>query len=217
MRYVIGIDEVGRGALAGPVMVAAVALPKNFRLKGKLRRRGVGVPTEASGDLGPLRDSKKLSPIQRKKWFGYLVGHQALCYSIARVYPRRIEKMNISAAANFAATRALERLVTAKSIRPRFCRVFLDGGLYLMKQKHNPSTDSGRMIARTIIRGDEKINAIKVASILAKVSRDRFMVRLAKQYPEYGFEIHKGYGTLRHRKAIKKHGPCGAHRKTFLG
>lgn len=183
--------------MAGPVMVAAVATPKNLGFRNK--------------NLGKLRDSKKLSASQRERWFEYFKNHPQITYSLAKVYPRVIERKNISGAANLAALRAFNRLITRRGPQLACFRVFLDGGLYLRSKKRNANTE-----IRTIIRGDEKIVAIKIASILAKVSRDRLMRRLAKKYPRYGFEIHKGYGTKSHMRAIKKYGPSPAHRLTFL-
>jgi len=195
MRYIIGIDEVGRGALAGPVAVAAVAMPKNLGFKIK--------------NLGKLRDSKKLTPLRRELWFEYFKNHPQITYSLARVYPRVIERKNISKAANTAALRALTRLCSKKRINPRKCLILLDGGLYVGNSGSVPN-------ARTVIKGDERFATVKIASIIAKVSRDRFMKRLAKKYPRYGFEVHKGYGTKMHFRAIRKHGPSPAHRLTFL-
>lgn len=197
MRWVVGIDEVGRGALAGPVVVAAVALP-----------RGVAVRNH---ELGKLRDSKKLTAKRREAWFAYFRERPSLKFATARVYPRQIEKRNISRAANLAAGRAFGRLFSRDTtVPPAKALVFLDGGLFLgngERSKH----------AKTVIKGDEKITSVKIASIVAKVHRDRLMCRLAKRHPAYGFEVHKGYGTKVHLRAIKKHGPSRAHRLTFLG
>lgn len=215
MRYVVGIDEVGRGSLAGPVTVAAVAMPKNLVLR-----------TE---NLGKLRDSKKLSKKRREEWFRHFASHPKISYAIARVYPRRIEKMNITKAANLAALRAFHKLTTRYLLLPTRFNVFLDGGLCLGNHRgpsrtvrgttrkiQRESAPSPRLSATTLVRGDEKIRAIKIASIIAKVHRDRFMVRLAKEYPQYGFEAHKGYGTKNHLRAIRKHGPSEVHRLTFI-
>ncbi|HVN26777.1 MAG TPA: ribonuclease HII [Candidatus Paceibacterota bacterium] len=193
MRQVIGIDEVGRGCLAGPVVVVAALV------------------TGRVGDaaLGPLRDSKKLTRLQREAWFDHLTKSPRVRFALARVYPRQIEKRNISRAANVAAQRAYERLA-ARERAGRRARVFLDGGLYIGSRSAQPAH------AKTVIKGDEKIPAVAVASIIAKVSRDRFMARLGKKFPAYGFEIHKGYGTAAHRKAIRENGPTPAHRLTFL-
>jgi ribonuclease HII len=196
--YIIGIDEVGRGALAGPVMVAAAMVP--------------------AGRFASLKDSKKLKPWQREAWSVYFKNSGEVQFAVARVYPRGIERMNISAAANRAALSALTQLVkNAKQkgikIDSHSAAVFLDGGLFLgsrtAQKSHAPR-------ALTVIKGDEKIPAVAAASIVAKVARDRFMVKLAKRYPAYLFEMHKGYGTKAHMKAIAKNGPCEAHRLTFL-
>ena len=192
----MGIDEVGRGSLAGPVAVAAVCIPRGLRL--------------INFKLGKLKDSKKLTPKRREAWSKFLCRHQRLNYAIARVYPRQIEKRNISKAANLAALRAFRRLTKTYNLKPITCRIFLDGGLFLGRKNKVAG-------AKTVIRGDEKVPAIKIASILAKVSRDSAMRRLAKRYPRYGFEAHKGYGTKKHFAAIKKYGPSKAHRLTFLG
>jgi ribonuclease HII len=197
-RWIIGIDEVGRGALAGPVMVAAALVPYDFFV----------APVQAGVHASIIKDSKKLSPKQREAWFLYFKESLAVDFAVARVYPRGIEKMNISRAANLAALRAYKRLIANGTLQIAH-KIFLDGGLFLGRGAQPKN-------AKTIVKGDEKIPAVAIASIVAKVSRDHFMVRLAKKYPEYGFEAHKGYGTKKHYKALKKHGPCEAHRKTFL-
>ncbi len=203
MKYVIGIDEVGRGALAGPVVVAAVAIPNRLSM-----RRG--------GGRAPLKDSKKLSARQRELWFDYFMRFPELRYAVAKVYPRTIEKINISGAANRAALRAFKKLILLFTFNIQHAITYLDGGLYLGNSKMLNVKWKKRLRVRTIVRADEKITAVKIASIIAKVTRDRLMVRLAKSYPAYGFEVHKGYGTKYHRRALKKLGPCEIHRTTFL-
>ena len=193
--YVIGIDEVGRGALAGPVVVGVVCIPKKLILRNK--------------KLGQLRDSKKLSAAKREAWFDHFRTLPDVRYALARVYPRQIEKRNISQAANLAAHRALGRLITKNKRQKN--EIYLDGGLFIKNREF--STALG---ATTIVKGDEKIRAIAVASIIAKVSRDRFMKKLSKKHPGYGLEIHKGYGTRMHRAALMKLGPSVIHRQTFL-
>ena len=193
MKYpIIGIDEVGRGALAGPVVVAAAFVS-----------RGICFPRA----LGKLRDSKKLSAKQREAWFTHVADHPKILFASARVYPRGVERMNISRAANVAAKKAHAKLVAMTGAKK--AGVFLDGGLFL-------GNGAQPDYAQTIIKGDEKIQAVAIASIVAKVTRDRYMVRLAKRYPAYGFDLHKGYGTAAHRAAIKKYGSTSAHRATFL-
>ncbi len=210
MRYVIGIDEVGRGSLAGPVVVCAAAVPRELRIMNY--------------ELGKLRDSKRLTVIQRERWNEYIRRHPKISFALARVYPRGIEKMNISNAANLAASRAYTRLAAKSQVSRVRSQVFLDGGLYLGNRKRQTALlhqglggqANGKWNAQTVVRGDEKFTAIKLASIIAKVSRDKFMTRLAKKHPHYGFEIHKGYGTKAHLAAILEYGPSEAHRATFL-
>ncbi|HTY40030.1 MAG TPA: ribonuclease HII [Candidatus Paceibacterota bacterium] len=193
--YVIGIDEVGRGPLAGPVVVCAVMIDS------KLRIRNCG--------LGKLKDSKQLTAGQRERWAKYLRRRPDVKFALARISPARIDRLNISRAANLAAWRAYERLVgRLPSVR---YRTKLDGGLFLKNREMSRFLE-----ARTIVKGDEKVPAIAAASIIAKVARDQYMVKLARQYPGYGFEVHKGYGTLAHRRAIKRLGPSPVHRRTFL-
>ena len=198
-RFIIGIDEVGRGALAGPVVVAAVIIPRALRF----RSRG----------LGRLKDSKQLTPRKREDWFNYLKEHPKIFYAIARIAPDVVDKINVTEAANLAATRAFVKLISnfQSAGRRIIPKVYLDGGLYIQKK---PLTANYKL--QTIIKGDEKINAIKLASIIAKVSRDNHMTRLHEKYPVYSFHQHKGYGTKKHKRAIKRHGASEFHRLTFL-
>lgn len=193
-KYIIGIDEVGRGALAGPVVVAAACFPVNLKIINK--------------KLGALKDSKKLSPKLRKLWVEHFKSVPAIYWETARIYPRKIEKINISQAANRAAGVAFAKLEESLALQKGKYEIFLDGGLFIRGRKNLP--------AKTIIRADEKITVVKVASIFAKVERDRYMEKLSKRHPRYGFEIHKGYGTRVHMAAIRRHGPSDVHRKTFI-
>lgn len=201
--YVVGIDEVGRGALAGPVVVGAVMLPTG--------RRGKGIV--AAANLGILKDSKKLTARQRALWAKYFRHHSEVSFTLARVYPRGIERINISAAANRAAERAFTRLTKKYVTGSATASVFLDGGLFLGSRADQLKKYKK---AKTIIKGDETIPAVAAASIIAKVARDHFMTKLAPRHPRYHFQIHKGYGTASHRAALAKYGPCAAHRLTFL-
>ncbi len=178
--------------MAGPVVVAAVLVPRSF------------YPRPSS--LPRLRDSKKLNPGQREAWFKYIKGHPAISYTTARIYPRRIEKFNIARCANLAAARAFQRL----NLTPKNISIFLDGSLYLGSRPNQPS------FARTITKGDEKFVVIKLASIIAKVTRDRYMIKLHQKEPLYRFNLHKGYGTRLHRSLIRRHGPAEVHRLTYL-
>ena len=190
---IIGIDEVGRGALAGPIVVAAVSIPKG------LYPRGASLPK--------LKDSKKLNPSQRLLWYEYIKGHPEITYSTARIYPRKIERINIANCANLAALRCYKRIA---GLINETNAVLLDGSLYLGGKDFQPS------FARTVTRGDEKFVVIKLASIVAKVTRDRYMVSQNQRYPRYQFHLHKGYGTLTHRKMLRRFGPAQVHRLTYL-
>ena len=199
-RWTVGIDEVGRGALAGPVVVAAAAL------------RGGRAPSRRAP--GILKDSKKLSAARREEWAAFFSAHpRHAVFALARVYPRQIERRNISQAANLAAARAFRKLEAIARLGKN-TPVFLDGGLFLGSGASRAAFGAR---AKTIVKGDEKIAAIKAASIVAKVRRDGLMRRLAKRYPAYGFEVHKGYGTAAHRAALRARGPSPAHRLTFIG
>ena len=201
-KYVIGIDEVGRGALAGPVTVAALALPRKFIHF----IRQLAEADKSKKLKTPLRDSKKLSSKQREVWFDF-IKKQKIPYAIASVSPKIIDKINISNAANLAASRALKKLLTNnRQLITNNCEIFLDGGLYVKNFK---------LKTKTIIKGDEKIPAISLASIVAKVSRDKYMRNLHKKYPRYDFINNVGYGTKKHMKAIKKYGLSFVHRRTF--
>jgi ribonuclease HII len=200
MKWVIGIDEVGRGALAGPVTVAAAA----FATDGK--GRALHAPFRS------LKDSKKLSPSQRERWARELRRHPQVQFVVARIYPRKIERLNISGAANHAALQAFSRLSCDRRFSAR-TPIYLDGGLFLGSKAIQKGSYKK---AKTVIKGDETVPAVAAASIIAKVSRDGFMARLDKKHPGYGFAIHKGYGTAAHRRAIAAAGPCAAHRLTFL-
>jgi len=191
-RCIIGIDEAGRGPLAGPVVVGAVALPKGSSLSFK------GLPK--------LKDSKQLSKSQREVWFEYIKNNPDIFFSSARIYQKKIDRINIAQASNLAASKALEYLM--REIGEPY-EILIDGSLYLGDPAHKD------LNAKTIIRGDEKRTAIKLASIVAKVTRDRYMDLLHERYPEYGFGSHKGYGTKFHLKMIKKHGICPIHRRTY--
>jgi ribonuclease HII len=197
MKCTVGIDEVGRGSLAGPVVVVAAMVNGTIR----------------NPKLGKLKDSKKLTKLQREAWFDYLIKNKRVRFALARVYPRQIEKRNVSQAANLAAVRAFGRLMAMNSNLQPIAQqptIFLDGGLFLGSRDKQPKH------AKTIVKGDEKIRAVAIASIIAKVLRDRLMMRLAKRYPHYGFDLHKGYGTKLHQNAIRHYGPTTVHRLTFL-
>lgn len=190
ITYLVGIDEVGRGPLAGPVTVCACKVAKSFdfdRFKG-------------------IKDSKKLSPKKREEWFlkiSELKAKQEIEYSHVSISAEEIDTIGIAVAIKKALAQCLENL----KLSHESTQVLLDGSL------HAPEKFS---IQETIIKGDEKIPLISAASIVAKVVRDRYMDEQGKIHPVYGFEKHKGYGTAEHIKAIKKYGTSPLHRKTFL-
>lgn len=201
--FVIGIDEVGRGPLAGPVVVCAVAVPRGMR------------PTSLVAHI-PLRDSKKLTANQRAAWSSAIKQDARIRYSIASVSPSVIDRINITQAANRAATRTLSDLLASLPpfARPTAIRVYLDGGLHI----NAIAISDPHLILRveTLIKGDEKIPAISLASIVAKEHRDAFMRRAHKKYPNYGFDRNAGYGTKHHMTALKKNGHSSIHRTSFL-
>lgn len=198
-KYIIGIDEVGRGALAGPVSVGVLALNSGVRFNAPV----------FNGRKLRLRDSKKLTLKERECWVSYLKKREDVYFAVTSVPARMIDKINISRAANLAATRAFKKLLKRKTfLSVNQPKIFLDGGLYLNKS-------AGELNARTLIRGDEKITAIKLASIVAKVHRDKLMTHRHKKYPHYDFPKHKGYGTAHHMKKLKHHGLSEIHRKSF--
>ena len=180
LRLICGVDEAGRGPLAGPVCAAAVILPEHLQIPG-------------------LNDSKKLTDKKRREVFP-IIQEQAIAYGIGLASESEIDEINILQATFLAMRRALEQL----TVRPEIA--LIDG---------NRETDFGLPV-KTVVKGDSLSANIAAASVLAKVTRDNIMVEMARQYPEYGFEIHKGYGTKAHYEALRTYGPCSIHRKTFL-
>lgn len=179
-RFIAGVDEAGRGPLAGPVYAAAVILPEDVRLDG-------------------INDSKKLSPKKREELFEEIT-KKAISYAVFSVDEKKIDEINILRATHMAMNGAVSTLLQ----KPDF--VIIDG-----------NSISGMDIPHeTLIKGDAKSISVAAASILAKVSRDRYITKMAEAYPEYGFEKHKGYGTKEHIDAILKYGASPIHRKTFL-
>jgi ribonuclease HII len=200
--FIIGVDEVGRGPLAGPVTVCGVLITSNFDPR-RINKRN------------PLRDSKKLSKLQRDKWFSCIKKEKNILFSLKSVSPGVIDRINITRSANRAATRVVKELCEKIKHDKSHIYVYLDGGLHIEK-KTLDSINIPPGHIKTVIKGDEKIPAISLASIIAKVKRDTYMDRLHEKYPNYGFDVHKGYGTKKHRRAIQRYGPSKAHRLTFI-
>ncbi len=196
-KYIIGIDEVGRGPIAGPVAVCALCLNKKF---------DSGEFIKDNFKNGNLRDSKKLSHIKRVeilKAINVERKNSNLQYKVSFENNKIIDEKGIV----FAINKCLRNSLAFLDKRSEECQVLLDGGLKAPIEYKNQ---------KTIIKGDEKELAIALASIVAKVSRDNFMVNLAKKYPSYGLEKHKGYGTAEHYKALKNKDISAIHRKSFL-
>jgi len=187
-KYVVGLDEAGRGPLSGPVVAAAVVINSSFKF-------------QVFG-LEDLKDSKKLTPKKREEFYKILTNHSAIEWGIGKVSEKVIDKINILEATKLAMKRAIKNL-EKKHRRASF--LILDG---------NFKIDSP-IPQKSIIKADEKVFSCACASILAKVYRDRIMRRYHKKYSQYGFAQHKGYPTKQHRKMLKKYGPCKIHRKTF--
>ena len=225
VKYIIGIDEVGRGPIAGPVAVCAFLAKDNY------------IPISPIDiKLPKLKDSKKLSKKQREIWFNFLKKQkeEGFCnYVVSFVSSENIDKFGINKCIQKALNESLEKVISQKInfadssdtlaenslsinvdsyslLKKEFIlslHIFLDGGLHAEAEYINQET---------IIKGDELHPIISMASIMAKVSRDRIMTNYAKEYPEYGFENHSGYGTKAHYDAVKKHGQTLIHRKSYI-
>ena len=202
IKYIIGIDEVGRGPIAGPVAVCAFQLPiTNYQLLIE--------EFKEKTDL-PLRDSKKLTKKQREVWFLFLKKQkeEGNCdYAISFVSPENIDKFGIAKCIQKALNNSLLNLTKNYKLETNHYKLFLDGGLHAPIEYVNQET---------IIKGDELYPVISFASIVAKVSRDKIMMDYEREYPGYGFDKHSGYGTKAHYDAINKLGLTPIHRKSFI-
>ncbi len=190
MKYVIGVDEVGRGPIAGPVAVGAF----------------VFLHSEARKLFRGVKESKQLMEEKREEWFAKILEAQKNDHVDFKV-SFQSEKVIDAKGLNFAIKKCLETSLSKLSLDPAKCLVLLDGGLKAPAQYKNQ---------KTIIKGDTKEMVIALASICAKVLRDRNMRRWAKKYPDYDFDVHKGYGTKGHYTTIRRHGLCPLHRRSFL-
>lgn len=189
IKYIIGIDEVGRGPIAGPITICAAC----FKSPGN------------TNFLKGIKDSKHLSAKIRYDWYKKFIqakNKKLIDFAISSVGSKTIDQKGI----NFATKLAIRRVLNRLNKDPKQVKILLDGLLYAPPKYLNQ---------KTIIKGDQKEKVISCASVIAKVYRDRKMDGLSKKYPEYGFEVHKGYGTSLHRKAIKKYGLSKIHRKSF--
>jgi ribonuclease HII len=188
-KYVVGIDEAGRGPLAGPVAAGAVLiLEKDFKEAHKIKS---------------VKDSKKLKEEKRKEVYLNLIKDKRIKWGIGMVSEKIIDKINILEATKLAMIKAVKDLEKKNGIKADF--LILDG-----KIKLNLKIDQ-----KSIVKGDDKVFSISAASIIAKVKRDELMEKYDKKYPQYNFKKHKGYGTREHLEKIKKYGACEIHRKSF--
>lgn len=189
----VGIDEVGRGPLAGPVAVGAVLVPYGARARVRRLFRGI-------------RDSKKLSADARERWAKLIraeTGKGTIAHAVIYASSADIDRRGIAPVIRSLVARSLKRL----GAEPGATEVLLDGSL---------RAPAEFMRQRTIIKGDDTIMEISMASVIAKVSRDALMSRMGRRYPDYGFEAHKGYGTAAHMQSLRRSGPCPIHRLSFL-
>jgi ribonuclease HII len=180
LRWIAGVDEAGRGPLAGPVAAAAVMLPEGFRCPG-------------------LDDSKKLSAAKRQRIYQILTGDPAVVWAVATASCEEIDRLNILRASQLAMRRAVEALQP----RPEHC--LIDG----LPVRGFPFPHDA------IVKGDGLSLSIAAASIIAKVTRDRLMGEIDREFPQFGFAKHQGYGTKAHLEALRIHGPCCHHRRSF--
>jgi ribonuclease HII len=193
-RLIYAIDEVGMGCLAGPVVVCAVAVTNQFYKKAHKKLRG-------------LRESKLLSTTQREFYAQELLKEKDLVHVLTCSYPKTIDKLNIYNVARQAMKRAVKKLTMGTIADPTMVPIVLVDGKAKIKDLN--------IEQMAIVKGDRKVFAIACASIIAKVYRDKMMVRYAQKYPNYGFEKHKGYGTKYHQIQLTTLGPCEIHRKSF--
>lgn len=219
-KQVVGLDEVGRGSLAGPVV--AVALTITSLISQKKYHSFISF---FSQDL-KMKDSKKLSPQQREKLYNILICHPQIKWAMGKVSEKIIDKINILEATKLAMVRAL------KNLRIKSDFVIIDGNftfqakssniwskIFNLKPSQKPKKNQNFVFSlekiKNIIKADEKVLSCLLASILAKVIRDKMIKRLYQKFPQYGFDKHKGYPTKLHLEMLKRYGPCKIHRKSF--
>lgn len=195
-KRVACLDEAGRGPLAGPVVAAAVFI------KNPAPASGAGRSLKLKIKNLKLRDSKKLTPKGREKLYKILTTHSGIEWGIGIVSERVIDKINIKNAAELAMVKAVKKI----KIKPDF--LIIDGS-------HVKNTKLKIKNSKLIVKADEKVFSCSAASIIAKVWRDRLILKYHKKYPRYRFDLHKGYPTMLHLKMLKKYGPCKIHRKSF--
>ncbi len=201
-KVVTGLDEVGRGSLAGPVVAVAVTI---MRVKKGNRKYDLFWIEKNKDIFADVKDSKMLREKKREEVCRILENSPAIKWGIGKVFPKAIDKINILEATKLAMARAVANL--EKKVSQKTDCLIIDGRIKI-KCSH-------AVFQKAIVKADEKVFSCSAASIIAKVKRDSLMRRYHKDYPQYGFAKHKGYGTKFHFAALKKYGPCKIHRKTF--
>jgi ribonuclease HII len=207
-NFVVGLDEAGRGPLAGPVVAGAFYI-KNFQFLISNFQSIFNDPI-----LKQVKDSKQLSPEMREKIFEQIKKCPDFVWAVGEVSEKIIDKINILEATKLAMQKAVKNLSLRKCDDRRIC-VIVDGNMNFKKNWFSKDSRSECIKHESIIKGDQKVFSISAASIIAKVYRDNLMQKYAKKYPQYGFEKHKGYGTKEHFENLEEFGPCPIHRKSF--
>lgn len=190
--FVIGLDEAGRGPLAGPVVAGAVFI-----------NPGIG---KRIAILKKINDSKLLSEKKRKEIYAALINHPEINWGVGAVGEKTIDRVNILEATKLAMKKAIVNLISKSNFQQNQNIFLLLDGNFKIK------TDFSQ---KSIIKGDQKVISVAMASIIAKVYRDNLMIKYHKKFPQYGFEKHKGYGTAHHYAMLKEYGPSVIHRQTF--
>jgi ribonuclease HII len=235
-RTIVGLDEAGRGPLAGPVVAAAVTVIFDSIAARSAGRFTQGATKQCRGNQLSLdaivtprkcgarhdlifRDSKKLTGKQREYWYGILTAHPDIKWGVGIASEKIIDKINIFEATKLAMKKAIIKLTKGcnRMISDRLSSDYNSrgGGVDFLILDGNFTLEDLPINQKAIVKADEKVFSCAAASIIAKVTRDRIMLKYAKKYPQYGFEKHKGYGTRAHFECLKKYGPCKIHRRSF--
>jgi len=215
---VAGLDEAGRGALAGPVVAAAVIISPKFRSRNRkkiLNTKHILDCRFRALDF-TLKDSKKLAPEEREKLYKILIDSPLIEWGIGKASEKVVDKINILEATKLAMGKALKNLERKLKLKlyPTFYDRRKQGIVDFLLVDGNFKIE-WQVPQKSIVKADEKVFSCAAASIIAKVTRDRIMMRYHKKYPKYRFDLHKGYGTKFHLRMLKKHGRCAIHRKSF--
>ena len=210
-QFIVGLDEAGRGPLAGPVVAAAVFIKNTF-----IKEKHSDILQNVRMFLG-IRDSKTLTEKQREFFYEQLTNHKDIVFGVGIVSEKVIDKVNILEATKLAMQKALENMYHKSNGRKIYgtADFLLIDGNFILHMKHSFAKSFGAPKQKSIIKGDSKVFSITAAGIIAKVTRDRIMRHMHIKYPEYGFDKHKGYGTAAHVIRLQNLGVCKIHRKSF--